>query len=646
MRIFRSQEVPWFVVEVCRALEQVETPLPHGAELGLVEAVADALAWATDPRPYDPHFHDRSWATMATDFDATIRRVSRKGALGILLGDDFAAVRRCIATPPSEVDPQLVRGGVEAALEVLSARIMEGETIRAAWLDLIKACGDPGVDEEDWAWRRNLFVTLMANSGRAVPTIASALCGVLDNTLLEVTMARVFLGQQVSPGPGNWPSLDVRADLSESEQLELCEQLVQAQPTLGHCIVCVGFDHALASEPVTIGSTIGVYSAKDVNDLIGKADAPEPLLLIPPDAMSHIPTGDDEVIAVINLGIAAPALAVTDGAANLEAMVALVNYRLRTPLWRPMRGYILIVDGKVASTTDFHRSDEGPRRPWVDPTWERVEQLGERVAQHLPVTNPLLRRVVEASQSLLDAQAGVSDPGGRLLLLVRIVEEAAAWGNTVASDSWDFAARFRESWAQLSTQEDIFRFVSDSIGGSFANELFLDEASREELKHLRALIMPEYPARGDLCLQPAVANLGRLVDIYPSGCGPRRKLATLNRRWKSAPALAKHFGRRSADYDLLLNRARRCRDAAAHGGPVPKATAASVIEWARVVATSALRMALDALLEDTSNNARRAIAVKHQEAIDVAATRHASLVSGDDIMAVVFPDTGPATKAE
>jgi hypothetical protein len=169
------------------------------------------------------------------------------------------------------------------------------------------------------------------------------------------------------------------------------------------------------------------YPAAKAKELVGVGDASdaEPTALIPTDAADWLPDGDDEVLSIVDLGTTNPATAAAIGSSNATAVVALVNAGLREPAWRPMMGQVLVANGWSAN--GFARSDRSLPPHWADPMGTRLESLGEKIGGQLPVTTPILQRVVEASHRLLAAQDDAVDPAGRLLLTVRVIEDAAGW---------------------------------------------------------------------------------------------------------------------------------------------------------------------------------------------------------------------------
>ncbi len=206
MRWLRSEVLPWWIVEICHALNAPDAPLDHGAELGLVAAIKDALAWTRDLRPFDPKRHTGAWKSVIDDVAATVDRVGPASRLGEALTVEIERVREQLKVPDGPKSDDL-KSNAEVVLKALSFRAASNEAVLAAWEDLIAASQDPSVPAPEWAWRRNLFLELAAHAGRAVRSLASTLGGLLDDRLLEVTMVRARLGEIEAPGPGNWPSL-------------------------------------------------------------------------------------------------------------------------------------------------------------------------------------------------------------------------------------------------------------------------------------------------------------------------------------------------------------------------------------------------------------------------------------------------------
>lgn len=633
MRIFRSDELPWWIVELCYALEAPGKRLDHGAELGLMAAVNDALAWTHDRRPYEER-HRPAWESMIDDFHATANRVDAESQLGRAVKDDLAAALTLLSTP-SGPNPNGVKGQLRSALAGLSDRLSSSAAVRSAWADLIAATQDEGRSAAEWAWRRNLFFDTAAHSGREVASLASTLAGILDDRLIDVTSARARLGDVEAPARGCWPSLEEDAGLTETQRLDLSRRLIDLQPALVRCVVCVSFDHARLAKPLCVTDQLTFYPAAEAKRLAGAGQLPHraPVAGIPARAADFLPEGDDEVVAVIDLGTSNPATAVQIGSANCQALVAIVNAGLREPAWRPMTGHLLFASGWSASS--FSRSDRALPSHWADPVGSRLQMLGVKVGRHLPITVPTLQAVVEASNRLLAAQNDDVDAAGRLILTVRVIEDAVAWGRV--GMSWQqLAASFDAAWAEDAVRGSIFRAVSAAVD-QFAEDHFDADQDRNELTNLRSMILVDQ-ADGTFVLDLARACEGvpALASLYPVGSGPGRQLTTLRRRLSNGPSLAGHLSERSQEHRRLLARAVRCRNAAAHGGPLPEKTVESVLKWARIVATTLRNAALDALLEEESNDPSGAISAAYRRIAESAKRRHAQLAGGATIADAFF----------
>lgn len=637
MRFLRSEKLPWWVVEVCSTLDKPTTLLDHGAELGLVAAVNDALAWARDPRPYEKK-HKRSWESVIDDFKATARRVGTESQFGTAIETGLTTAVNALEVPdgPKAED---AKKRAEVALQALLSRSLNAEAVTAAWDDLIMVSQDESAPALEWAWRRNAFLDLAAHAGRGVPTLVGTLAGVLDDRLLEVTSAQVQLGEVEAPSRGGWPTLEEAAGLSESERLELCRRLIAVDPVPTQCVVCVGFDHARLAARTKVTDQIVFYPAPVAKELLGVGDVSDsgPIALIPTAAEHFLPSGDDEVLAVIDLGIVNPATAVAVGASNCEALVALVNASLRQPTWQAMTGHVLSANGWSASS--FARSDRSLPPHWADPMGTRLASLGSAVGGHLPVASSVLQRVVAASHRLLAAQNESVDPADRLLITVGLINEAAGWASSLPTDWNKVAEPFGPAWAEATLQSDLFKVVAGAIDPSF--DVDVEQEKIEELELLRSAIRADQPDGGFvLSMRAACENLPALAALVPVGSDGGRQLATLRRHLADGPSLAAHLEQRSEGHQRLLSRALRCRNAAAHAGPLPSDTVESVLEWAKVVATSLRQAGFDAFLTDSGGDTRAHIGEAHRRIAEAASNRTKALANGADVARTLFPEEG------
>lgn len=642
MRLLRSEQLSWWIVELCHALDVPGERLDHGSELGLVDALNDAMAWTSDPRPYDEKLHDAPWKSVIADFEATVRRVGPASALGRTINTEAQAAVAQLQLPTA-ADYARVKRNASAALDAMSTRLARSDAVVAAWDDLVAASKDDTVLAPEWTWRRNLFLELAAHAGRPVPSLAITLAGIIDDRLLEATEARARVGDIAAPPRGGWPSLDEEAGLDEDERTSLCARLIAVEPRETRCIVCVGFDHARLDAPIGLGPAITFYPAAQARAQVGAGDVAElgSIALVPREASPKLPDGDDEVVAIVDLGTANPATAVGVASGNCQAVVALVNAGLRRPSWRPMTGHVLYAEGWSLSTSTFARSDRALRR-FVpsDPTASRLASLGGQLGGHLPVTAPLLQSVIAASNRLLSAQNNALDPAGKLLLTVGVVEDAAAWVPAKAKKWFKLAADFDAAWAEESMKSDIFKVVTDAL----ALHGFQPEVNDEdELRRLRGAIVIDRPdGTFEVDMPAAIQAVPGLAAIHEVGSANGRRLATARAFLKDPASLARNLSGRCADYKRLLDRAVRCRNAAAHGGPLPIATVQSVLDWASTLASTLRVIGLDAMLGG-SGDPRSAIAAKYQRLAEDARKRRSALAGGAAIISTLFP-SGAATQ--
>jgi hypothetical protein len=191
------------------------------------------------------------------------------------------------------------------------------------------------------------------------------------------------------------------------------------------------------------------------------------------------------------------------------------------------------------------------------------------------------------------------------------------------------------AWAEEALRGDLFRVVSNAVDPFPVGHL-LEEQEEQQLQRLRSAIIVDQPdGTFRLNLQAACEELPALAALHPVGSGQGRQLATLQRYLADGTALAGHFTERMSDHQRLLKRTVRCRNAAAHGGPLPNATVKSVLDWAKVVATSLRNAGMEALLTKASCDPRTAIAQAYSQIAETAAERRKDLVGGADVAATL-----------
>jgi hypothetical protein len=271
--------------------------------------------------------------------------------------------------------------------------------------------------------------------------------------------------------------------------------------------------------------------------------------------------------------------------------------------WRLSDVCLHLVDGRVVYTASGVIGDPDAHHQLTrydvthnDPTLSTLNRDADLLRPKLPLTDPEAREALEMTSWLSDARLNPSP--ARLVLAQRILEQVAKWARRrplqlVTEDLlWPWVWRQIEERLSRVGRVAVLRMPGhDGTTASVSDrERFLD-LSRQILTH---------GSGGWPHAEPyAVLNrLGDLVEAHGSGGETLTHLQDLRRRLSCGRAtlawmddLASVFARRRA-------RAKRTRNVVVHGGPLTEPVARSIVGFQDMLASQALRWALEARLAD------------------------------------------------
>lgn len=604
---------------VIEALGQASRRPPRFAAAAEVPVVLSELEeWLADERQWVSGYAGQ-WRSLIEDLGA-----ARK-ALGPRLGSylrwgaragiwtELTGVRKALSDRRRGGPDPVLRRRLKKTAEQMRLAIGEADALLVAWEDLLLASSD-----EMALARAHTLLVLVAEQGLDSEGIGSQLAEVLRDSGYRIAILR---GESTN----RFESLTERAEASVGERLELCRGLLTTPGASGEVVIWLRYllaplDQGAMieiSEGVTIyaqGSLREAWLAKEQERLppeLRDGNLPHGLV-----TMARIPDSDDEEEAyedpdegrpphaLIRIGLGrvrfAEALALARETAELLVSLA-VLHGADPAIWLLTGDYVTFRDGRGAGS-----ASTAP--PVFKPTFEQdsamasdrlpfiLSQWSEKLAPHLPLTRPDLRRAAQLAYWMRRAQE-TWEPG-RLVLYDRVFEQVAGWAGF--TDLGRFVEDcLRPSWPLGRIRNEItncWAAVHHAGSGPFRE---IPEITWAEITAVPEI---EYVPRDDggweVNLKGVLLHLGFILERLSPDSALHERVRRLRERTSSANSTLSWLDELDGDFEALRARTRRLRNALVHGGPVGEQAAASVLPFAEWLATDALHTALDGLLAD------------------------------------------------
>jgi len=427
--------------------------------------------------------------------------------------------------------------------------------------------------------------------------------GVLQDLAWTKREALYILGDLDPAASPEWPRPNDAAGMGIDERVELCERILTEEPTERHHVVWLAFDRAvLVAHPgVTVGQ-VQFYEADLIRSAVAAGTAASPL---PQELFGgrltelDIPESNEIVLARVDLGLCIESDPARRAAAVAQSLVATALFRtgpFSFRLWSELDWSLDFVDGIFVGGSLFTRNEElpGSRLAYELVGTELASLAGSVVASSNPDKATLARfdalRWFHRAQNL--------EPSARLLLDVRILELIASSIRSTDPRWRKYLDNFwRDSWIRHSLLWAIFIAVRDAGrqsliaardvqpgGGPDIERLVTEVLKRRDAYRLQ----PNFPAAG-----AAVPELASLLSPY----GMRgRRIRGLVSPIRDITALRTWVEATSGEWEALLDRTQRCRNALAHGGPINDRVMASASQFAHTLAAFAIGQEVQAIM--------------------------------------------------
>lgn len=603
------------------ALEEARrrpAPYPALAEPGVV--LSELEAWLEDERQWTSGY-SRQWTSLLDDLRTSHAGLGKHLREHLLAGglaagwQELSSVRGALKQKPREGGPDpVLRRRLLRLVAPLREAMLETDSLIAAWQDLCESRTRP----EAQTRARNL-ATLLEEAGHDAEGTLKELEQVLADSAAPIASLR---GEPVT-----FESWTERADASDEERLELCRQLLSKPSVVGEAVIWLRYLLAPLEQGAMIEVSDGVtiYAQRTLREAwiaddqerlpreLRNGERPHNLA-----TMARLPDDDEEegtgewkdpdegrpphALIRIDLGPVPFAEALALARETAELLVSLAVLHGADPT-------IWLLTGDHASFRDGQPLGAAFTAPPVfKPTFEQesamrsdllpfvLSQWAEKLAPHLPLTRPDLRRAAQLAYWMRRAQE--SWEPGRLVLYDRVFEQVAGWAGF--TDLGRFLEDcLRPSWPLSRIRNEITNCWSAVHNAGTNPFQTLPEPTWKEIAALPEIeYVPREDGGWEVNLKGVLLRLGFILERLDPKSALHERIARLNDRTASPKATLAWLKELDDDFIALRTRARRLRNALVHGGPVGEGAARSVLPFAEWLATDALHTALDGLLAD------------------------------------------------
>ena len=609
----------------------------HSCFLDPPGIIDEAVQWLSDPRPYDKSLHQRAWRSCLSDLEASLTALGP--ALSATISGERARVlsltRGLLGAKPTADDRRLAI----AALEQLVAVLVKPSALVAAWHDLIGSVKAEDRPLATLTFRADVFLSLLRAGGRNVESTTRLISGVIADRAFSRLEILYVLGDVAPDDSQSWPTPDDAAGMSIHDRLDLCERLLAAEPAPRHHVVWVGFERAgLRLHPGVTAGSVAFYDADVIRSavLAGRGGA----LALPDElftgwlAERDIPNRPDVVLARVDLGTCVESDPPRRAASLAESVVAAAVFRtgpMSFPVWRPLSGFLHAIDGNIVTVSWFSPHAEVPgRREAYEMAGAELETLVNTSLADPTLNEHGLKRL-RALRWFHDAE-GLDGPA-RLLLDVRVLELIATTVQRTDPKWWKYIDRYwKDAWVRHIILNEVAFSIRDAARPPIMPQPDADASSRAEVNRLLAdVLTPLDNHRHQVNIRQAVTILPDLTKLFSMHSWRGRRLRNVAKYTRTIAALRRWTRVKDTEWDALLARAQRCRDAFAHGGPINDRVTASGSQFAHQLAAFALSVDLEAVVEG------RDVSTKHEELAGDARWWRANLRNETDVGAALEP---------
>lgn len=593
---------PTFLDEVAALLGKVPYPSvgstpDSDTEYVLTTALAEIDEWL-EIRPNEKQQPPGDRESMLNDFQGAMKTRGPAVRECTPSAEALMTLMETLLNPPSQADP----ADAAEQLANLRAELIDPGTASAAFDDLLVVVQDPVSSPSTIARYISILTGVLALSDRGVAEVCHLVGGVVDDQAIEINYVRHVLDDTAIE---DFERPDDLAGLTVDDRLELCRRYLQRPAEDGHHIVWIAYEHARVATATDWYERVGPVEFFDGPSMVEGINNPTTVRgpeRLPPELTidrekSHLdreppwPRGDVRwwVAARVDLGPGHFSDPVAIGRAQADGIVQLAICQ-HTPesTWRPLGGFIHLLDGRQRSSSPFHVIDSmGDVMAEYDETADAFQRLAPQIGPHLPIVSATLRRLLEAVETL--NTSGKWNGADLLTAHVRVIEFISRQSRNPPWNDFLFD-NGKFIYASNRIHNEIYQAVDEVI-----NTITFRDHDRGEL---RKRIRTHTSGNGVRVDIGAALELGpELLASLPAHHASSRRLRELVRRTQGVDDLNKWADDLVGVYKTKVRRLARFRNALTHGAAAKLEIAHTIRKFSHTQASLFARRALKATLE-------------------------------------------------
>lgn len=575
-------------------------------------AIAQEIATAcADARVHD-HKQKASWESMAADLFDTLDWIG-PGLLALVDTPGRAvhlAITNDLLVTGSGGGVRLddaKRPIVAMQATALESVLARDDVLVAAWRDLVAACRNTDhvlYPSERIAFLRDTLVALSdyrKQDRRHFSPISTAV-RVLVGDQTSVQQAQAMVGAPVDDEPYDPHAKSV---LTEDERADLAARCIVERPPADKYVVWFRLSPGyFAKDPFITHGDVTFYEAQALAQLLIHQDqAPQELGVLPKELLTdeirdlqrsgkiNDHTGFEYEAGLVYARVTVHDVerhrAVETARMHLDTVLAVVG--VHEDMWKVLDGYLFFDD----SQWNPLGARWGLKKPLPEPVFYQNDHFATDLARftadgHL-ITAETARRTQCPHRLLINLTNTAQDDSEAIVIAaVRAIEHCNTWAAPQGGHPWyDFIDGYLlEEYTLKAFAKrvvlDVFaateQYRPDHTPGAVAPPEL--EAIREDI-----IVDSEWSTRIDSL--KTVAHVPELRRIYANHWLARRLDETAD-SLSSGVALGVALGRERSRVKARVNRLRRSRNAATHGGPLSEAACGTIAELATMLALQAL----------------------------------------------------------
>jgi len=556
----------------------------RSVRLPLDLALEELNLWLVDPRPYDRR-HADSWKSMTVDaLDSLAARGTQLRQATPTLTALATALRNSAPGPHLRV-----RADCLAMSQSGLAELAASAGITAAFDDVLNVVLNPDESLALVLDRVEILAGALEAADRSAHELVE-LAEVLDDSLSQIQLSRHLLDE--TPLPTEWDH-EAKAGLTTDERIQMCRRLLDHGSTHGHYVIWLAYEQAKFGRDILAAGPITIFNGPAfVSGQIGSVDKDAVLAALHRDDHESFyenwPPGDDWVAVKVDLGTGRFADPLKTAEDQADALILLAALHTKGTSWKRSPHSLSIIDGLERQRGWGFGTNQQQVKFLTDKTQEVLKQLAPHVAPHLPVTSRDLRTLLDLVAALPDEEE--EDPATTLTQSVRIVEAIAGRHGLGDWKTYLMGNRAPE-WAAGRALFDIANAVDAAM-------------HCHDLQDLTEMPDPDptppgQPRPRDGWIQPARAHsaLTNLALRIPDHHRVAREVRSASRIAQDAASFDQSLDQFHQDYQVLVERVRRYRNALAHGGPFLDKAATIICAFARQEAGNTAHITLWAVIQ-------------------------------------------------